>query len=382
MKPSDFDYDLPEERIAQRPAATRDGSRLLVLRRDPGGATSPGSARTPELEALAIDHGLFRDLGRYLAPGDLLVLNDTRVIPARLVGTKESGGRIEVLLVEREGAAPPDSLDPSDGPDEGAPDAETWLCLAGFSRTPEPGMRLDLGPDLEARYMGSGPGRMHRVSLASRNGNRLRDVLKRAGRVPLPPYIRRNGAPDVAAQDQDRYQTVYARVEGAIAAPTAGLHFTERLLETLRGAGIRIARTTLHVGPATFLSVDVEEIEDHPMPAERYAVPAETVDAVAGTRARRGRVVAVGTTAVRALESASDGCGGIVPARGRTDLFVTPGYRFRVVDALITNFHLPRSTLLMLVCAFGGRERVLDAYREAVVRGYRFYSYGDAMLVL
>jgi len=239
-----------------------------------------------------------------------------------------------------------------------------------------------VGPALEVRYLGPGPGEMHRVSLRAAEGGDLRAALAAAGRVPLPPYIHRNGDPERAAQDAARYQTVFAERDGAIAAPTAGLHFTRALLDRLVGRGIGVARATLHVGPGTFLPVRTEEIEDHAIAAERYEVPAETARAVAESRSRGGRIVAVGTTVVRALESAADGAGGILAARGRTDLFIYPGFRFRIVDALLTNFHLPRSTLLALVAAFAGRERVLAAYREAVLAGYRFYSYGDAMLVL
>jgi S-adenosylmethionine:tRNA ribosyltransferase-isomerase len=261
-----------------------------------------------------------------------------------------------------------------------APDEETWLCLAGFSRAPATGAVIDLGPHLSARWMGAARGEMHRLRLRAADGISVREALSRAGSVPLPPYIARAGGAEPS--DAERYQTVYAAHEGAIAAPTAGLHFTPALLAALEARGIGLTRVTLHVGPATFLPVRTEEIEDHPMGAERYQVPRATVAAIAAVRKRGGRVVAVGTTAVRALESAATGRGGVVAAHGRTDLFILPGYTFRVVDALITNFHLPRSTLLAMVAAFCGRERLLAAYAEAVAAGYRFYSYGDAMLIL
>ena len=368
MKLADFEYELPPERIAQSPAQPRDASRLFVLRRGAaaggkGAADAQGGGRDVPFE-----HAVFRDIGRFLTPGDLLVLNDTRVLPARLRGAKGSGGRIEILLVEPEA--------------RGDGTGDVWLCIAGFSRPPREGASLDFGGGLDVRYLGPGPQGMHRVTLRAPEGTSLREALALIGEMPLPPYIRRNGDPSAALADAERYQTVYAAREGAIAAPTAGLHYTKQLLADLRGKGIGIAKVTLHVGPATFLPVRTEEVQDHPMGAERYEIPRATAQAVAAARRRGGRVVAVGTTVVRALESASDGRGGILPAAGRTDLYVYPGYRFRVVDALVTNFHLPRSTLLVLVAAFAGRERILEAYREAVAAGYRFYSYGDAMLIL
>lgn len=405
MKLADFDYELPQDRIARYPAAERDASRLMVLKRD---------------DTARIEHARFRDLTRYLNPGDLLVVNDTRVIPARLVGRKESGGRIEILLVEpetsmsavprldtrstkewsqtsrgsesevssRQGASPIerelDRMSPKKTSAAGEADGEVWSCMAGFSRAPIPGAALDLGPGLEVRYLGPGQGGLHRILLRATNGRSVREAIDDLGQVPLPPYIERNGErpEETVIDDALRYQTVYAERDGAIAAPTAGLHFTRALLSSLEDQRVEVASVTLHVGPATFVPMRAEDIEDHPMPGEKYEVPKRTVEAVAGARARGGRVVAVGTTTVRALESASDSRRGIVPARGRTDLFIHPGHRFRVVDALITNFHLPRSSLLLLVSAFAGRERVLEAYRKAIHEGYRFYSYGDAMLIV
>jgi S-adenosylmethionine:tRNA ribosyltransferase-isomerase len=371
----ELDYALPPDRIAQHPAPERDGSRLLVLQR--GGAVAGAAGVSGELV-----HAQFRDLPDHLAPDDLLVVNDTRVLPSRLIGAKETGGRIEILLVEREDPGePPGTPMDGRGPADARPASEeTWLCLAGFSRAPAPGAPIDLGPHLRARWAGPAPGELHRIRLSAADGGSLHDALALAGTIPLPPYIARTAGAEPS--DRERYQTIYAEREGAIAAPTAGLHFTPALLRRLEERGIGLARVTLHVGPATFLPVRTEEIEDHPMDAERYEVPRATVAAIAEARARGGRVVAVGTTAVRALESAATGRGGVVPAHGRTDLFILPGYAFRVVDALITNFHLPRSTLLAMVAAFAGRERILGAYAEAVARGYRFYSYGDAMLIL
>lgn len=378
MRLDELDYDLPPARIAQHPAPERDGSRLMVLRRG-GGDDSAGG----------IVHARFRELADHLAPSDLLVVNDTRVLPSRLLGVKETGGRIEILLVERD-APEADAATgvPTNEPEAAGPGGsaaeisgeETWLCLAGFSRAPAANARIDVGPHLEARWVGSARGEMHRVRLRAANGGSVREAIDRAATLPLPPYIAREAG--IEAADADRYQTIYAAHDGAIAAPTAGLHFTPGLLRTLEERGIGVARLTLHVGPATFLPVRTEEIEDHPMDAERYEVPRATVEAIARARARGGRVVAVGTTVVRALESAATGRGGVVPAHGRTDLFIFPGYAFRVVDALVTNFHLPRSTLLAMVAAFAGRRRVLAAYAEAVAAGYRFYSYGDAMLIL
>lgn len=341
MRLEDFDYGLPPELIAQRPLPERSASRLLVL----DGATG------------AIADRRFRELPALLAPGDLLVFNDTRVIPARLFGRKETGGAVEVL-VER-------VLAPGEA-----------LAHVRAGKPPRPGMRLELEGGARCRVLGREEG-LFRLALEDADETDFATLLERHGHVPLPPYIRREPDPE----DRSRYQTVYARVPGAVAAPTAGLHFDEAVLDALAARGIRTARITLHVGAGTFQPVRTERIEAHRMHAERVEVPAAACEAVAETRARGGRVVAVGTTVVRALETAAAGEGTVRPLRGETRLFIRPGFRFRVVDALVTNFHLPRSTLLMLVCAFGGREQVLRAYRHAVAARYRFYSYGDAMLL-
>jgi S-adenosylmethionine:tRNA ribosyltransferase-isomerase len=343
MKVSEFDYPLPEALIAQEPATPRDASRLLVIPRD-------GSP---------LRHLRFADLPELLAPGDLLVLNDTRVIPARLVGTKATGGKCELLLCE--------PLDPQGG--------ARYRAMGQSSKPLRPGARLRFGSLGAAIETAEGDGFF--AVRFDRAGEDLERALEREGRVPLPPYVRR----EPIAADRERYQTVLARVPGSAAAPTAGLHFTEGLLSRLDARAIRRATITLHVGPGTFLPVRSEEVESHRMHPERYQVGEAAARAFADCRARGGRVVAVGSTAVRALESAFDGTG-IRAGGGRTDLFIVPGYRFRAVDGLVTNFHLPRSTLLMLVCAFAGKDRVLGAYREAVGRAYRFYSYGDATLVL
>ncbi|QQR75424.1 MAG: tRNA preQ1(34) S-adenosylmethionine ribosyltransferase-isomerase QueA [Holophagales bacterium] len=339
---SDFDFDLPDAAIAQE-AAPRGESRLLVL-------AAAGQAR----------HRQIADLPELLQPGDLLVVNDTRVIPARLFARRAAtadggGGRVELLLVEK--------LD----------DAE-WECLVRPGRKAQPGTRLLLDDTLSAEVVARlGDGR-RRVRFSAP----VEPHLDALGHVPLPPYIKR---PDAAA-DRERYQTVFAARPGAIAAPTAGLHFTPQLLDRLAARGIARATVTLHVGIGTFKPVTVDLVHEHRMDEERYEVPEATARAIAETRARGGRIVAVGTTVVRTLESVAAAHDGVIVAgSGRTALFITPGFAFRTVDALLTNFHLPRSTLLLLVCALGGRDRVLAAYREAVACGYRFYSYGDAMLV-
>jgi len=338
---SDFDYPLPEELIAQEPVSPRDASRLLVV---------PREGEWAELR--------FSELDRLLRPGDLLVMNDTRVIPARLLGTKESGGRCELLLLE-----------PLDGED-----GARWRALGQSSKPLRPGARLAFG-GLTATVLEALGGGLFEVRF-DRAGAALRAALEAEGRLPLPPYIRRE--PNTA--DRERYQTVVARVPGSAAAPTAGLHFTPELLARLSARGVEGASVTLHVGAGTFLPVRGDDLDQHRMHEERYHVPEEAARAFTACRARGGRVVAVGTTAVRTLESAFER-GALRPGPGRTSLFVRPGFHFQAVDALVTNLHLPRSTLLMLVCAFAGRERVLAAYGEAVRRRFRFFSYGDAMFL-
>jgi S-adenosylmethionine:tRNA ribosyltransferase-isomerase len=339
MKISDFDYELPEELIAQEPVEPRDASRLLAVRGDES------------------RHLRFADLPDLLEPGDLLVLNDTRVIPARLVGTKETGGRCEVLLLE-----------PVDEP------RARWRAIGQASKPMRAGQRLTFG-QLAARVESVETEGFLTVSFDVA-GDLLDAAIEREGRIPLPPYIRR--IPGEA--DRERYQTVVARSRGSAAAPTAGLHFTPALLSRIEARGVARAHVTLHVGPGTFLPVRVEDLREHRMHEERFEITSETARAFAECRARGGRVVAVGTTVVRALESSCDGPA-LRTGPGRTALFITPGHRFRAVDALVTNFHLPRSTLLVLVCAFAGRDRVLAAYREAVRERYRFFSYGDAMFL-
>ncbi len=342
MRRTDFHFDLPPELIAQHPAAERSASRLLCLDGDSG----------------ALADRQFRDLPQLLRAGDLLVFNDTRVIPARLFGRKETGGRVEVLV-------------------ERVLDAHRVLAHVRASKSPKAGGQLSLEGGITADVLGR-QGELFELTLSGDAGESALDLLERHGHMPLPPYIARADAND----DRERYQTVYADKRGAVAAPTAGLHFDQAMLDTLAAQGVASAFVTLHVGAGTFQPVRVDDIRDHRMHAETIEVSETVVAAVARTRARGGRVVAVGTTSVRSLESAARAGGGeLRPFAGDTDIFITPGYEFRVVDVLLTNFHLPESTLLMLVSAFAGYENIMAAYRHAVDERYRFFSYGDAMLL-
>ena len=339
MKKSDFYFDLPEELIAQTPLQQRDQSRLMLLDKKSG----------------AISHRRFYELPELLREGDCLIMNDSRVLPARLLGSRLSGGSVELVLLR----------DLSDG---------RWECLSRPGRKTKPGTQLQFGDgELTAE-----------VEAVTDGGNRIvkfhyegifLEVLERLGKMPLPPYIKEE------LQDAERYQTVYSREIGSAAAPTAGLHFTEELLDAIRAKGIKTGFVTLHVGLGTFRPVKEEEIEDHDMHSEFCMIPEETARLINETKARGGRVIAVGTTSCRTLESfaTEDGC--IKAANGWTNIFIYPGYRFQCIDALITNFHLPESTLIMLVSALAGRENVLHAYRTAVEEKYRFFSFGDAMLI-
>ena len=341
MRTDDFDYELPDERIARTPVE-RGRARLLVL-------DAEGAER----------HRAAADLPELLHPGDLLVVNDTRVLPARLLATRApGGGKVELLLLD------------GDQPTR-------WRAMARPAKKLAPGTTLRIGEGerdgataVEAVVESRGDDGVCVLRFSAP----VLDVIERFGAIPLPPYLRRAALPE----DRDWYQTVYATEPGAVAAPTAGLHLTSSTLAELERRGVERAAITLHVGPGTFKPVKVERVEDHRLDAERYVLPEPTVRAIERTRARGGRVVAVGTTVVRCLEAAASG--GLRAGRGETDLFIQPGYRFQVVDLLLTNFHLPRSTLLMLVAAFAGKERVLAAYREAIESAYRFYSYGDAMV--
>jgi len=334
---SDYDYTLPPELVAQAPAARRRDSRLLHV--------GPG----------ALADLTFADLPRLLNPGDLVVFNDTRVIRARFFGRRPSGGRVE-LLVERI-----------------VGDDEAWVQLRA-SHPPKAGGTIDLAEGARAHVVARDDRYFH---LRFEGTGALSAWLERHGQVPLPPYITH----PPAAADAERYQTVYARHPGAVAAPTAGLHFDEALLSALEARGVARAFVTLHVGSGTFQPVQAEDVRDHRMHEERYEIPEATARAVERVRARGGRLAAVGTTSLRALEAAAQADGRVHPGSAQTDLFILPGYRFRVVDRLLTNFHLPRSTLLMLVSAFAGHERIRTAYAHAIARRYRFFSYGDAMLL-
>ena len=345
MRLSDFRYELPDELIAHFPAPERTASRLLCMRRMTG----------------ELAHRQFTDVLDYLNPGDLLVFNNTRVIPARLLGHKASGGKIEVLI------------------ERVLNDVEA-LAQVRASKSPKPGMRLEFpGPDeevLRAEVLGRHGEFFH---LRFETSVPLTAALERFGHMPLPPYIKRQDE----REDRERYQTVYNSTPGAVAAPTAGLHFDEALLQRLRDKGVEQAQVTLHVGSGTFQPVRVDNVLEHRMHSERIAIDRAVCDQILACKARGGRVVAVGTTSVRTLESAAQRSKEelIAPFEGETDIFIYPGFAFRIVDAMITNFHLSESTLMMLVSAFAGREQILHAYREAVAQRYRFFSYGDAMLL-
>lgn len=346
MRTDDFDYDLPSGLVAQEPAEPRDSCRLLVLDRGSG----------------QMDHRIFTDVTEYLRPGDVLVVNETRVLPARLHGAKdETGGAVEVLLLRERYE-------------------NAWECLVKPGRRLKPGARIVFGDGamtgLVVDVVDESGGRLIQFHLGA--GERsLLDVVRRIGQVPLPPYITRT------VEDPEQYQTIFARDERSAAAPTAGLHFTPGLVERIREMGVRVETVELDVGIDTFRPVSEEDPEQHHIHTEHFRVSARTADIVNEARGRGGRIIAVGTTSVRALESAfDDESGRIVPTEGATSLYILPGYRFGVVDAMITNFHVPRSTLLMMVSAFAGRELVMRAYGEAIQRRYRLLSFGDAMLIL
>ena len=342
MNLHDFYYDLPEELIAQDPLADRSSSKLMVLDKKTG--------RT--------EHRIFKDIIEYLNPGDCLVINDTKVIPARLIGEKEgTGAAIEVLLLKRKEDM-----------------ANTWEVLVKPGKKARPGTRISFG---DGKLVGE-------IIDIVEEGDRLiqfsfdgifEEILDELGQMPLPPYITHK------LEDKNRYQTVYAKHEGSAAAPTAGLHFTNELLAEIEAKGVKIARVTLHVGLGTFRPVKVENILDHHMHSEYYEVSEEAADTINSVRQSGGRIIAVGTTSTRTLESVADTHGCIKPCRGWTDIFIYPGYEFKAIDCLITNFHLPESTLIMLISALAGKDNVMAAYREAVENSYRFFSFGDAMFI-
>ena len=340
MKTADFDYELPQDLIAQDPLEQRDSSRLLILDKKTGERT----------------HRIFHDIIDYLHEGDCLVINNTKVIPARLIGEREgTGGKVEVLLLKRK-------------------TDNVWETLVKPGKKARPGMRLSFGGGL-----------LHaEVQEVVDEGNRLirfeyegifEEILDQLGQMPLPPYITHQ------LKDKNRYQTVYAKYEGSAAAPTAGLHFTEELLQQIQEKGVKIARVTLHVGLGTFRPVKVDDVTQHHMHTEFYHVSQEAADIINETKKQGGRVICVGTTSCRTIESAADGQGVVQATEGDTDIFIYPGYQFKVLDCLITNFHLPESTLLMLVSALAGKENIMAAYKEAVEMKYRFFSFGDAMFI-
>jgi len=351
-----FDYHLPEHLIAQAPAQQRDRSRLMVLNRTSG----------------AISHHMFSDLEKLLNPFDLLVINNTRVVPARLFGRKESGGKIEVLIIDFPGLRRQSA----------AGEQVVCECLVRASKAPKTGTKLDFGPDLKAVVADVFE---RTFSIAFMCEQPFETVLNRIGEMPLPPYIRRSHLNDHPGNDpcddRNAYQTVYAVCNGAVAAPTAGLHFTPALLERLRQKQVDIAAITLHVGYGTFMPVKAEDIRNHRIHTESFSITPETAEAVNTARADGRRIIAVGTTTVRTLEYAARQNKIVADGSGACDLFIYPGYEFKIVDAMITNFHLPCSTLLMLVSAFAGRDRIFNAYNAAIANQYRFYSYGDAMLI-
>lgn len=340
MKTTDFHYDLPRELIAQHPSDQRSASRLLVYNR----------------AAHSIEDRVFSDILDYLRPSDVLVRNNTRVIPARLTGTrKETGGTMEFLLLRQ------------NAPDE-------WECLCRPAKRAKPGLVYAITPELSATIL---------YDTETDGGKQIRlnytgdfyEILERTGQIPLPPYITEH------LKDRERYQTVYAQKRGSVAAPTAGLHFTDELLAKIREKGISIVDILLHVGLGTFRPVSSENVEDHKMHSEYYEVSTDAAEAINRVRAHGGRIICVGTTSVRTLETVADDRGIVHPGSGETNIFIKPGYRFKAVDGLITNFHLPESTLLMLVSAFSSREEILSIYRHAIEEKYRFFSFGDAMFI-
>jgi S-adenosylmethionine:tRNA ribosyltransferase-isomerase len=350
---SDYKYELPEELIAQKPVDRRDQSNLLVMDRQAG----------------ELFHHCFNTLDHFLRPGDVLVINNTAVIPGRLVGRKDSGGKVEVLICNFNGNGNPQTQKAQ----------PVYECLVKTAKPLKPGRELFFDEGLGAKVIERSNGTYIIRFYAEED---FETLLAHIGQVPLPPYIRRSPNLESPCDDRTAYQTVYASEKGAIAAPTAGLHFTPELLEKLKGRGIAVVSLTLHVGYGTFLPVRSEDIRYHHMHSESYSIPVQTADKINSARSAGHRVVAVGTTCVRTLEHASNSAGRVRAENGSCDLFIYPGYRFKAVDAMITNFHLPESTLLMLVSAFAGHEKIMHAYQEAIKRKYRFYSYGDAMLIV
>jgi S-adenosylmethionine:tRNA ribosyltransferase-isomerase len=342
MDLADFQYRLPHNLIAQYPSRERDRSRLMVVHRDTG----------------SLEHRTFCDLAEYLQEGDVLVINDTSVLKARLVGRKETGGKIEVLITERLGD-------------------QTWRCMVKRSRSISPGTMAFFGDGLRGRFVGRDDTGSWRIQFHCTGD--LYEAIDQWGQVPLPPYIKRE---DPLPLDEERYQTIFAKKPGSIAAPTAGLHVTHSLLDGMKARGVSVVPITLHVNVGTFSPIRTERVEDHRMAPEYFEISAGTAKAINMAKSRGGRIVAIGTTTTRSLESTVDSRGELAAAAGYSDLFIYPPYRFRMVDALVTNFHLPGTTLLLLVSAFATAELIMKAYREAIRRKYRFFSYGDGMLIL
>lgn len=340
LQTKDYYFDLPQEQIAQDPLEDRSSSRLLVLDKETG----------------AREHHIFKDIKSYLKPGDCLVLNNTKVIPARLIGEKEgTGAKVEILLLKRK-------------------ENDIWETLVKPGKKARPGAKIIFGGGLLSCEILSIEEEGNRLIQFSYDGI-FEEILDQLGQMPLPPYITHQ------LQDKNRYQTVYAKYEGSAAAPTAGLHFTKELLKEIEEMGVRLAYVTLHVGLGTFRPVKVDNVEEHHMHSEFYQVDAQAAEKINQTKKEGGRIICVGTTSCRTIESAAEEDGTMKPCSGETDIFIYPGYKFKVLDCLITNFHLPESTLLMLVSALAGREHVLEAYKEAVDMGYRFFSFGDAMFI-
>lgn len=340
LQTKDYYFDLPQEQIAQDPLEDRSSSRLLVLDKETG----------------AREHHIFKDIKSYLKPGDCLVLNNTKVIPARLIGEKEgTGAKVEILLLKRK-------------------ENDIWETLVKPGKKARPGAKIIFGGGLLSCEILSIEEEGNRLIQFSYDGI-FEEILDQLGQMPLPPYITHQ------LQDKNRYQTVYAKYEGSAAAPTAGLHFTKELLKEIEEMGVRLAYVTLHVGLGTFRPVKVDNVEEHHMHSEFYQVDAQAAEKINQTKKEGGRIICVGTTSCRTIESAAEEDGTLKPCSGETDIFIYPGYKFKVLDCLITNFHLPESTLLMLVSALAGRKHVLEAYKEAVDMGYRFFSFGDAMFI-
>jgi len=345
---NDYKYNLPENRIAQKPLAQRDCSKLLMLDRKTG----------------AVSHRFFSDFSDYLLSSDVLVLNNTKVIPGRLTGKKQTGGKVEILILNYEVNKDSENI--------------SCECMVKASKRPNPGTWLFFKGGLKAEVLSSKDA-VHKLKFTC-SGD-FEKILNQVGQMPLPPYILKNRKDKTEYDDKNTYQTVYASQKGAVAAPTAGLHFTHELLEKIKAKGVQVVYITLHVGYGTFVPVRVSDIRKHKMHSEWFSIPGQTADVVNNAKKNKARVIGVGTTSVRTLEYALNENGNLESGTGNCDLFIYPGYKFKIINAMITNFHLPESTLLMLVSAFAGRKNILNAYNEAVKADYRFYSYGDAMFI-